>query len=281
MRGRGSAPSLGRVDEESGFQLAGNTPERYETFVAPIMAPFVEAVLDAAQLQPGEAVLDLACGTGFVSRGAAVRVGPAGRVVGVDLNAAMLAVARRFEPDGGAPIEWHEASAGDLPLPDASFDAVVCQQGMQFFPDLTRALDEVVRVSRDGTRVVATVWSDLELSPYFLAQYHVVETILGPEGVATFISAVSAGDRVEQAFRAAGLRAVDRRQVIAQVHLPSLDTFIQGHLSAVPWGVAIAESRLDGPAVAVESMLAELAPHVEADGSITATFVSDLVSGHR
>ena len=277
---RASARSLGRVDEGSGFQLAGNTPERYETFVAPIMAPFVEAVLDAAELQPGEAVLDLACGTGFVARAAAARLGPAGRVVGVDLNAAMLAVARRYAP-AGAAVEWHEASAHELPLPDASFDAVVCQQGMQFFPDLTRALAEVVRVSRDGARVGATVWSDLELSPYFLAQYHVVETILGPDEVATFISAVSAGDRVEQAFRAAGLRDVDRRQVIGQVHIPSLDTFIQGHLSAVPWGVAIAESRLDGPAVAVESMLAELAPHVEADGSMTATFVSDLVSGRR
>ena len=86
---------------------------------------------------------------------------------------------------------------------------------------------------------------------------------------------------MEQAFRTAGLRDVARRQVVAQVHLPSLEAFIRGHLSAVPWGVAIAESRPDGPTAAVESMVAELAPHVEADGSMTATFVSDLVSGRR
>ena len=275
------------MDEESGFQLAGSTPERYETFVAPIMAPFVEAVLDAAQLRPGEAVLDLACGTGFVARGAAARVGSAGRVVGVDLNAAMLEVAVRHEKigrhqaAGGPTVEWHQASADDLPLPDASFDAVVCQQGTQFFPDLARAMDEVVRVSRDEGRVVATVWSDLELSPYFLAQFHAVETLLGPEEAATFISAVSAGDRVEQAFGTAGLRDVARRQVVAHVQLPPLETFIRGHLSAVPWGVVIAESRPDGLTAAVESMVAELAPHLDADGSMTATFVSDLVSGRR
>ncbi len=281
MQSRGSARSLGWVDDESGFQLAGTTPERYETFVATIMAPFVEEVLDAAQLQPGASVLDLACGTGFVARGAAARVGPAGRVVGVDVNAAMLAVAARAEPTGGATVEWYQASADDLPLPVVSFDAVVCQQGMQFFPDLDRAMAEVVRVCRDGAPVVATVWSDLELSPYFLAQFHAVETLLGPEEAATFISAVSAGQRVEQAFGAAGLRDVARRQVVARVQLPPLEGFIRGHLSAVPWGVAIAESRPDGLTAAVESMVAELAPHLEADGSMTATFVSDLISGRR
>ncbi len=269
------------MDRQSGFQLAGSTPERYETFVAPIMAPFVGAVLEDAQIQPGEAVLDLACGTGFAARRAAVRVGPDGRVVGVDLNAVMLAVAARQEAGGGPTVEWRQASADELPLPDASFDAVVCQQGMQFFPDLTGAMGEVVRVSRDGARVVATVWSALELSPYFHAQFHAVEMLLGPEEVATFISATSAGDLVEQAFRTAGLRDVAHRQVVAQVLLPSLEAFIRGHLSAVPWGVAIAESRPDGLTAAVESMVAELAPHVEADGSMTATFVSDLVSGRR
>lgn len=272
--------------EQSGF-LAGTTPERYDAFVRPIMAPFVEAALDAARLHAGQTVLDLACGTGFVARAAAARVGPTGRVVGVDLNAAMLAVAVRHEKIGrheaaaGAPVEWRQASADDLPLPDASFDAVVCQQGMQFFPDLARAAAEAVRVSRDRARVVATVWSDLEMSPYFHAQFHAVEKILGPEEVSTFISAVSAGDRVEAAFRAAGLRDVARRKVVAQVHIPSLDTFIHGHLTAVPWGAAIAESRPGGLTAAVESMVAELAPHVEADGSMTATFVSDLVSGRR
>ena len=75
----------------------------------------------------------------LVTRIAAQRVGAAGRVVGVDLNPGMIAVARSLPAPAGAPIEWLERSALDLQLPDASFDAVLCQQGLQFFPDKLKA----------------------------------------------------------------------------------------------------------------------------------------------
>lgn len=137
----------------SGFQLAGSAPERYERFVAPIMAPFVAALLDAADLEPGRALLDVACGTGFAARAAAARVGPAGRVAGVDVNPGMLATAHKNAPSS---IEWHQAPADDLPFPDDTFDAVVCQQGLQFFPDLQAAVTEAMRVTTGGGRVAAT-----------------------------------------------------------------------------------------------------------------------------
>src|SRR5689334_22349227 len=141
--------------DEPGFQLRGSAPERYEQYLAPIMTPFVTALLDAVDLCPGDTVLDLACGTGFAARAPAAHVGPAGRVHGADVNEAMLKVAVAHHPRHYPDIEFTAAPADDLPYPDATFDAVVCQQGAQFFPDLTAALKETARVTRPEGRFAA------------------------------------------------------------------------------------------------------------------------------
>jgi len=77
--------------------------------------------------------VDIACGTGVVTRRAAEHVGAARTVAGVDINPGMLAVARAAESAGSA-IEWYEASAEALPLANQAFDVVFCQLGLQFFP---------------------------------------------------------------------------------------------------------------------------------------------------
>ena len=70
-----------------------------------------------------------------LSRGGGVRVGASGHVAAIDVNAAMLEVARRVDPPAGAPIAWEQASALELPYDEGSFDVVLCQLGLQFFPD--------------------------------------------------------------------------------------------------------------------------------------------------
>jgi ubiquinone/menaquinone biosynthesis C-methylase UbiE len=126
--------------------------ERY--FVPAIGAPLAYDLLELAELQPGERVLDLACGTGVVARLGAQLVGR-GAVTGVDVNPGMLAVARSVAADRA--IDWREASAQALPLEDASFDVVLCQMGLQFFPDRARAVREMWRVLKPGGRVVLNV----------------------------------------------------------------------------------------------------------------------------
>src|SRR3546814_10556694 len=95
-----------------------------------------------AALREGERVLDVACGTGVVTRLASEQVGATGAVSGLDVNPGMLAVARAATPEGMS-IEWHEANAEAMPLPDASFDVVLCQLGLQFMPDRQAALREM------------------------------------------------------------------------------------------------------------------------------------------
>lgn len=124
------------LGEQSGFQLGGNAAELYERYaVRYFIGPWAPELVDIASLKAGERVLDLACGTGVVARLAAAKVGPSGKVTGLDLNAGMLAVGRSLPLAYGASITWVEGSAMATGLPDASFDVVLCQQGFQFFPD--------------------------------------------------------------------------------------------------------------------------------------------------
>jgi ubiquinone/menaquinone biosynthesis C-methylase UbiE len=134
----------------------GNAPENYERYFVPsIGAPLANDLIDAASLRPGEAVLDVACGTGIVARIAAQRVGPTGSVAGLDMNAGMLEVARSASASAG--ISWHEAGAEAMPLPDESFDALTCQMGLQFFADKPAALREMHRVLKPGGRLLINV----------------------------------------------------------------------------------------------------------------------------
>src|SRR3984957_8894332 len=148
----------GRVMSDGHWQLEGTAAaELFERYLVPaITAKWAEDLLDRAQPREGEAVLDIACGTGIVARLAAKRIGR-GFVNCLDLNAGMLAVARRA-PTEGAAINWIEGSALDLPFPADSFDVVFCQQGLQFFPDQGKALGEICRVLKGGGRAALSVY---------------------------------------------------------------------------------------------------------------------------
>ena len=131
--------------EQSGFQVAGGAADLYERYaVRHILGPWAPGLVASAVLQAGERVLDLACGTGVVARIAASKVGNAGRVTGLDINVAMLNAARALPPPTGASITWVEGSATAMSLPDVSLDVVLCQQGLQFFPDKPAALGRYI-----------------------------------------------------------------------------------------------------------------------------------------
>ena len=121
-------------------------------------AQWAPILCQAAGVAPGHRVLDVACGTGIVTRTAADLVAPAGRAVGVDLNEAMLTVARRVRPD----IEFRQADAAQLPFADESFDTVLSQMALMFFPDRGGALREMARVTASGGTVAVLVPGTLD-----------------------------------------------------------------------------------------------------------------------
>ncbi len=153
-------------------------PEMYERLlVGPLFRPWAELVLDRVRLARGDRLLDVACGTGIVARLAKERLGADGTVVGVDVSAPMLEVARTLAPG----VDWREGNASALPLRDGeTFDVVVCQQGIQFFPEQEAAAREMRRALAPGGRLVVEAWRPNEEIPFFRDLQRVAERHLGP-----------------------------------------------------------------------------------------------------
>lgn len=141
-----------------------------EYFVPAIFDPLTSVVIDQAKPRPGERVVDIACGTGVVSRRAAALVGASGTVTGVDINPGMIAVAEDVPgPEDAAPVDYRTGDALALDVPDRSVDLVLCQQGLQFFPDRLAGAREMRRVLDDRGRAVLAVWRGLDHHPLYEA----------------------------------------------------------------------------------------------------------------
>jgi ubiquinone/menaquinone biosynthesis C-methylase UbiE len=218
-------------------QVGGNAAEIYDSQLVPAMfAPWAPVLTDTANIQPGDRVIDIACGTGVVTRQAATRTGDGGRVVGLDVNAAMLGVARSQSASNGTRIEWLEADAQAVPLPDASFDVVLCQHGLQQFPDPLAALREMRRLLVGGGRLALCVWSPIEGSPGMAALVAALERHVNVAAAnnrrAPF--ALSDADRLHSLIDGAGFSAIEVRTLAEPARFPSPEALVTAQLAATP-----------------------------------------------
>lgn len=222
------------------FQSYGGTaPENYERYFVPAIGlPLATALVESAALSPGERVLDVACGTGVVARLAAEQVGAAGHVTGLDVNPVMLAVARSVSSP--AAIEWREASAEDTQLPDASYDAALCQMGLQFIPDSGTAVAEFSRMLVPGGRLVANVPGPMP--EVFQILQRAIRDHISPE-VAKFVSVVFSLDdarRLEDLVAGSNFREVSVRRDPRVLRLPPPEDFLWQYVWSTPLANAIA-----------------------------------------
>lgn len=168
--------------------FTGSIPELYDTVLVPMMfRDFADDLAaEVASSDPGT-VLETAAGTGIVTR-ALHRILPGATVTATDLNPAMLAQAARSLPASDT-VRWQQANAQELPFEAGTFDALMSQFGIMFFPDRPRAYAEARRVLRPGGRIAAAVWGPLEANEVSLL---VEETLteLYPDRPATFFRRV-------------------------------------------------------------------------------------------
>lgn len=214
-----------------------NPAQTYEEhFVPSLFRPWAAELLDRARPQPGERVLDVACGTGIVARMIAQQLNGQGDIVGLDHSPAMVEVARSAAAQEGLAIEWHVGSADALPLPDASFDLVTIQQGLQFFPDKASALGEVYRVLKSGGRALTATWTDFANNPFNHAFAEVIERHLGTPAMHT---PYSFGDQraLHTLFIEAGFERVAIELVRRTVRRPSPETFVDVSIEGLSAGV--------------------------------------------
>jgi ubiquinone/menaquinone biosynthesis C-methylase UbiE len=217
------------------WQLAGSAPELYERYLVPtITSKWAADLIERTSPTAGEAVLDAACGTGIVARLAAERM-TRGRIVGLDLNPGMLAVARST-PRMGPSIEWIEGSVLDLPFDDSSFDLVLCQLGLQFFPDRPKAVREMRRVLNPRGRLALSVFSAIEQTPAAHAFVQALDQVLGPGASATKRAEhiFQSSNDVEAALAHEGLADVVVAHVIQSIVFPSVLDYVRFQLLATP-----------------------------------------------
>jgi ubiquinone/menaquinone biosynthesis C-methylase UbiE len=222
------------------WQLEGTAAELFERYLVPaITAKWARDLVDRAEPREGEAVLDVACGTGIVARLAAIRMGR-GLVTGLDLNTPMLAVARGL-PTQGAAIIWVEGSALDLPFPPGSFDVVFCQQGLQFFPDQGKALDEIYRVLKGGGRAALSVYSRIERTPGANAFALALDNIVGRNASRIKRGEHSFNDarQLEALLRSTNFNAADVQTVEQTIVFPSVLDYVRFQLLATPMTVLL------------------------------------------
>ena len=146
--------------------FVGSIPENYDRYLGPpLFEPYAADLVTRVDVTDGGAVLEIACGTGIVTRRLRDRLPALTKLVATDLNEAMMNHAsRKFRDDES--VEWKQADATDLPFSDQSFDAVICQFGLMFVPDKVQAMREVQRVLKPGGKFLFSVWDAIERNDF-------------------------------------------------------------------------------------------------------------------
>lgn len=144
--------------------FAGSVPANYDKYLGPILfEPYALDLIERLKKDNVEHLLELACGTGRVTKHLVDLIPGNGSLVATDLNPGMLEIAK--EKVGSAEIDWKVANAQELPFENAQFDHIVCQFGVMFFPDKEESFREANRVLTLGGKYVFNVWESLEKNP--------------------------------------------------------------------------------------------------------------------
>lgn len=205
------------------------------------LAPATAAVLEVARLRPGERVLDVACGSGILSRAAWQAVAPGGEVVGSDISELMLAEAAERLPE----CRFVRADAQKLNefVPDGHFDALLCGLGLMYMPDPEAALVTVARCLRPGGRLAVSVWGERRACGW-AEIFPIVDARVRSEVCPMFFR-VGTGDTLALALQAAGLLDVRTTRVPTEIRYADADAACDAAFLGGP--VALAYSRFDEP----------------------------------
>jgi len=225
------------VQTSKHWQLDIEAAKRYQEIPVPtILGPAAHALVDKVKLNSGIMVLDVGCGTGAATQYAAKFVEPNGRVAGVDINAGMIEVAKSLSESAGAPIDWYENSAFELPFEENTFDVALSAQTIQFLDDRVAALEEMQRVLRPRGQLAISVWCEVGHNPYFDALMKAVTNHLGPETASGLGAAftLSEPSEIEGLLVEAGLQRIEVETCELSLEMPEISKFAANHISATP-----------------------------------------------
>jgi ubiquinone/menaquinone biosynthesis C-methylase UbiE len=257
------------MDQPERWQLRGTAPAVYERYLVPtLFTPWAVDLLARVALQPGARVLDVACGTGIVARLAAPQVGAAGHVTGVDRNIEMLEVAQAQTAAWRPAVRWLAGDAEALPFAAATFDAVLCQQSVQFFADQARAVREMRRVLAPGGRCALNVARSLQYNPYLRALADALEHHLSPEAGAVMRAPCSLGEAetLSALLAAAGFGDIHLYTMRLTIRPAAVMAFLAGQLAATPVAAVVAALDPAARTALLSDICARLQPYTDEAG---------------
>jgi ubiquinone/menaquinone biosynthesis C-methylase UbiE len=228
---------------EANARFVGSIPENYDRYLGPVLfEPYARDLARRVPVKEGTRLLEVACGTGIVTRHLRERLPAGGRLVATDLNPPMLDFARR-KLGGAGGIDWQPADACVLPFPDGSFDVLVCQFGLMFVPEKETALREARRVLAPGGTFLFSVWDSLEKNTFAKKAN---ETIAGffPDNPPTFYQvpfSLHRTDTVQEMLAAAGFSDVRVEALAFGGESPSSRDLARGLVEGNPVGNTIRE----------------------------------------
>ncbi|MDH3601150.1 MAG: class I SAM-dependent methyltransferase [Candidatus Tectomicrobia bacterium] len=242
--------------------------EAYEHYLVPsLFGLWAPDVVELANLRAGDHVLDVACGTGTATRLAAAYVTTAGRVVGLDLDPGMLEVARALPASVGAAVEWRRGNALELPFDDNTFDAVLCLQGLQFFPDRVAGLAEMRRVLKSTGRLAVSVWSSLEYCKGHDALARALERQQVDAGAVRRPFSLGDAEELRAIVFEVGFRDVELRTVTKLARFASPKHFVDSIAAGAPSSRhALTQVPEQAQSMLVEDVSATLQPYLDEDG---------------
>ncbi|MDQ3847025.1 MAG: methyltransferase domain-containing protein [Bacteroidota bacterium] len=217
-----------KMNSQEEWRLENATAEKYEElFVPALFAAWAVKLINVVRLSQEKNILDVACGTGIVARTVKDQLKDKATVTGIDLNPAMLRVARRIESD----INWVEGDAQRLPFENESFDAVLCQAALMFFPDKVAALSEMNRVSQKGGKIAVQVWGQNEAYDILT---DILEEVSGSETAAIMRAPFILEDTTLLAdlFEKSGIPLTDLQTDQTILKAPSLEQWLQIELES-------------------------------------------------
>ena len=214
----------------------------YEQYWAEQLRPAQDKLLEMAALQPGERVLDIACGTGLVTLRVAEAVGESGAVVGTDISQKMVeALKKRTAEAGLSQVVADRMEAESILLPDASFDVALCALGLMYVPEPLESLTEMHRVLKPGGRAVAAVWGARKNCGW-AEIFPIVDARVESEVCPMFFQ-LGGGEAMAFVFEQAGFSDVSTERIETRLHYASADDAIGAAFAGGP--VALAYAKFD------------------------------------
>jgi SAM-dependent methyltransferase len=242
--------------EPERWQVSADAAEVYEScFVPAIFEAWAGPVADAAGIRTGNKVLDVGCGTGVLAREALRRVGQEGQVVGLDLNEGMLAVAARAEPK----IEWRQGDAASLPFKDASFDVVVSQFALMYFPDRVASVIQMWRTLAPAGRLAVAVWAPIDRARGYQILVDIATRQCGGEAAGVLAAPFVLGDQAKLAklFVDSGISEASVTLYEGSIRFPSVKEFIRIEVKGSPLADMLSDDVMETLAAESEHALAE------------------------